>query len=216
MPTSPIRSLAKKTSPSTGSIAPFDGTIIKKDAVLSQKADLNDVLFVLADLRTVWVTANVSESDVAKLPKIKDGTFRLSATAYPGPRVLGAAAFRRRDRRPADPDRAGARPGRESPTACSSWGCSCGSTWTAPRPSGPHGTGRRRGRDRRPELRVRTRQECTARITPSLRGPWRSAAQTGDRVVIKAGLTEGEKVVSSGSFLLKSELILQNQTDEEE
>ena len=65
-------------------VAPFDGTIIKKNAVPSQKADLNDVLFVLADLRSVWVTANVPESDVAKLPKIKDGTFRLSATAYPG------------------------------------------------------------------------------------------------------------------------------------
>ncbi len=64
-------------------VAPFDGTIIKRDAVPSQRADPNDVLFILADLRSVWVTANVSESDVAKLPKIKDGTFRLTATAYP-------------------------------------------------------------------------------------------------------------------------------------
>ncbi len=67
-------------------VAPFDGTIIRKTAVAvrSQKADLNDVLFVLADLRTVWVTANVSEANVGKLPKLKDGTFRMSATAYPG------------------------------------------------------------------------------------------------------------------------------------
>ena len=50
-------------------VAPFDGTIIKKDAVPSQKADLNDVLFTLADLPTVWVTANVPESDFAKLPR---------------------------------------------------------------------------------------------------------------------------------------------------
>ena len=39
---------------------------------------------MLADLRTVWVTANVSEVNVAKLNKIKNGTFRMSATAYPG------------------------------------------------------------------------------------------------------------------------------------
>ncbi len=64
-------------------VAPFDGTIIKRSAVLSQKADSSDVLFTLADLRSVWVTANVSESDVAKLPKIKDGTIRFTATAYP-------------------------------------------------------------------------------------------------------------------------------------
>ncbi len=64
-------------------VAPFAGTIIKKAAVPSQKADFNDVLFTLADLGWVWVTANVSESDVAKLPKIKDGVFRLTATAYP-------------------------------------------------------------------------------------------------------------------------------------
>ena len=66
-------------------VAPFEGTIIKRSdvAVPSQKADLNDVLFTLADLRSVWVTANVSESDVAKLPRIKDGVFRLTATAYP-------------------------------------------------------------------------------------------------------------------------------------
>ena len=43
----------------------------------SQKADFNDVLFVVADLKTVWVTANVSESNIARLPKIKDGTIRL-------------------------------------------------------------------------------------------------------------------------------------------
>ncbi len=64
-------------------VAPFDGTVIKRSAVFSQKADSSDVLFTLADLRSVWVTANVSESDVAKLPKIKDGTIRFTATAYP-------------------------------------------------------------------------------------------------------------------------------------
>ena len=35
--------------------------------------------------------------------------------------------------------------------------------------------------------------------------------ETGDRVVIKAGLNEGDQVVSSGGFMLKSELILQNE-----
>ena len=61
---------------------PFDGTIIKKDAVPSQKADANDVLFTVADLNTVWVTANIAESDVASVPRIQGGAIRLTATAY--------------------------------------------------------------------------------------------------------------------------------------
>ncbi len=44
-------------------VAPFDGTIITKDAVPSQKAEMNDILFTLADLSNVWVMANVPESD---------------------------------------------------------------------------------------------------------------------------------------------------------
>ena len=39
--------------------ASFDGTITLRNAVFSQKADPNDILFVLADLRTVWVTAKI-------------------------------------------------------------------------------------------------------------------------------------------------------------
>ena len=61
---------------------PFDGTVIKKDAVASQKADANDVLFTVADLNTVWVTASIAESDLASVPRIQGGAIRLSATAY--------------------------------------------------------------------------------------------------------------------------------------
>ncbi|ODT98339.1 MAG: hypothetical protein ABS79_06075, partial [Planctomycetes bacterium SCN 63-9] len=64
--------------------APFDGTITSKFAVPSQKADPVDVLFTLADLRTIWVNANIPESDVARLPQIQGGTIRLTATSYPG------------------------------------------------------------------------------------------------------------------------------------
>ena len=39
--------------------------------------------------------------------------------------------------------------------------------------------------------------------------------QAGDRVVVKSGLKEGEKVVASDAYQLKAELILQNQTEED-
>ena len=93
-------------------VAPFDGTIIKKNAVPSQKADSNDVLFILADLRSVWVTANVSESDVANLPEIKGGTFRLTATAYPGREFAARLLSVGRSGRPADAHRSGPGAGR--------------------------------------------------------------------------------------------------------
>ena len=41
------------------------------------------------------------------------------------------------------------------------------------------------------------------------------AREAGDRVIVSKGLKEGETVVATGAYQLKSELILQNQTDEE-
>ncbi len=67
--------------------APIDGNVVKKFpfAARGQKADANDVVFVVADLSTVWVKADVGESDVAKLSRLQDGTFRFrAARAYPG------------------------------------------------------------------------------------------------------------------------------------
>jgi cobalt-zinc-cadmium efflux system membrane fusion protein len=41
------------------------------------------------------------------------------------------------------------------------------------------------------------------------------AREAGDRQVIASGLSRGETVVSRGAFFLKSELILQNETEED-
>lgn len=66
--------------------APINGNIVRKFAFAArgQKADANDVLFVVSDLDTVWVKAEVGESDVAKLSRLQNGTFRFrAARAYP-------------------------------------------------------------------------------------------------------------------------------------
>ena len=39
--------------------------------------------------------------------------------------------------------------------------------------------------------------------------------ESNDRQVVATGLSKGDVVVSKGAFMLKSELILQNETDEE-
>jgi len=195
-------------------VAPFDGTIIQKSAVHSKRADPTEVLFVLADLRSVWVTANVSESDLGKISKIKEGSFRLSATAYPdrefSARLLSVGAI-------VDPQ-----------------------TRTVPllaqtdNPDGRFWLGM--------FVRIHLDSSATERVltvpaaavveieserfvfTPARKGideqtftlrPVETGRAAGDRIVIKAGLKESDTVVSAGAFLLKSELILQNQVDEE-
>ena len=197
--------------------APFDGTIIRKTptAVRSQKAELNDVLFVLADLRTVWVTANVSEVNVAKLPKIKDGTFSLSAKAYPGrefsARLLSVGATVD-DRTRTVPVLAQAENVDDLFKLGMNVQIHLDSSST--------------------ESVLTVKDAAVVEIegqsyvfVPVNSGPSEHIfsprpVETGrtqsGRVVITAGLAQGEKVVSSGSFMLKSELVLRNQADEEE
>jgi membrane fusion protein, heavy metal efflux system len=195
-------------------VAPFDGTIIKKSAVPSQKADMNDVLFVLADLRSVWVTANVPESDVAKLPKMQDGTFRVTATSYPGrefqARLLsfGAAVDPQTRTVPLltqTENRDGLlKPGMFVRILLDS---SAGEeALTVPADS------------------VIERDTLKFVFVPAGKGaaprtftlkPVEVGRAIGYRLVIKAGLKTGDPVVASGAFFLKSELILQNEPDEE-
>jgi RND family efflux transporter MFP subunit len=194
--------------------APFDGTITKKDAVPSKRADLTDILFVLADLRSVWVTANVSESDIAKIPRIKDGTFHLSAAAYPdrefSAKLLSVGAM-------VDPQ-----------------------TRTVPllaQTENPDDLLKENMFVRivldntATELALTVPANAVVEIetekyvfTPAAKGPDNRSfnlrpvevgTQAGDRLLVKAGLNQGDEVVSSGAFMLKSELILQSQPDEE-
>ena len=45
--------------------------------------------------------------------------------------------------------------------------------------------------------------------------PIQVGREVGDRVTVKEGLKEGEPFVASGAYQLKSELILQNEPEEE-
>jgi RND family efflux transporter MFP subunit len=195
-------------------VAPFDGTIIKRDAVFSQRADLNDVLFVLADLRSVWVTANVSESDIAKVPKIKNATFRMTATAYPDRQLtahllsVGALVDPQTRTVPllAQTD---------NPDNLLKLGMFVriilDSSTTQDVLTVPSGAVVEIETEKYvfiPSGQTSDHQSFT--LKPVEVGP-----SSGDRIEIKSGLSPGEKVVSSGAFVLKGELILHNQADEE-
>jgi cobalt-zinc-cadmium efflux system membrane fusion protein len=69
-------------------VAPFDGTIVSTLTVISQRVEPTDALFVLADLSKVHAVANIDESRFAILPGLgAGGKVRLTAeVAYPGRR----------------------------------------------------------------------------------------------------------------------------------
>ncbi|AMV38862.1 Cobalt-zinc-cadmium resistance protein CzcB [Planctomyces sp. SH-PL62] len=195
-------------------VAPFDGTIITKSAVPSQRADPIDMLFVLADLSNVWVTANIPESDLAKIPTIKGGTVRLTATAFPDrifeAELLSVGAM-------LDP-----------------------TTRTVPllaRTENPDGLLRPGmftrilfdGPAAEPALTIPSAaiveiEGRTAVFQPG-GGPTEAPSfalrnidvgrRVGDRVVVASGLREGDAVVAKGAFVLKSELILENEPEED-
>jgi RND family efflux transporter MFP subunit len=197
-------------------VAPFEGTIINRSkwAVRSEKADPNDVLFTLADLRSVWVTANVSESDVAKLPKLKEGLFHFSATAYPDrdftARLLSVGAVVDPLTRTlpllaqTDNDEGllklgmFVRIGLDSSTS--------ESALTVPASAVVEIENAKY---------VFVPVEKGSQNRTFKRQPIEAGRQSGHRVVIKAGLVEGDLVVTTGAFMLKSELVLQNQSDED-
>jgi membrane fusion protein, heavy metal efflux system len=195
-------------------VAPFDGTIIKRDAVPSQRADPADVLFLLADLRSVWVSAKVSESDVAKLPKLKEGTFRLTATAYPNrefpARLLSVGAM-------VDPQTrtVSLLAQTENPDELLKLGMfvrimldnSSGEpVLTVPANAVV---------EIETEKYVFVPSGKEADHEKFILRPVEVGRPCGDRVEIKSGLRDGDKVVTSGAFMLKSELILQNEPSEE-
>jgi multidrug efflux pump subunit AcrA (membrane-fusion protein) len=72
--------------------APFDGTVLSKDVVLREQVRPDVMLFSIADLSTVWVTANVYEEHLPYLDSFKDQTITLRNDALPD-HVFSANVF---------------------------------------------------------------------------------------------------------------------------
>lgn len=191
--------------------APFDGQILRKNAVPSQKADMNDVLYVVADLRTVWVKADVSESDLHKLTRLKDGTIQFRATAYPDrefrARLISIGSVVDPQTRTVPILAEG-----ENPDALLKVGMfarilldssAAEELLTVPSAAVIEKDGVK-------FVFVPGDSPRTYTLRPVDVG-----RQAGGRTVIRAGLSAGDAVVASGAFFLKSELILQNEPEEE-
>jgi len=72
--------------------APFDGTVIDRDAVLSKHVDAECELVEIADLSTVWLRADIFEKDLGAVHGLQDRPVEFRTTGYPD-QVFSANVF---------------------------------------------------------------------------------------------------------------------------
>lgn len=63
--------------------APFDGTVISKDVVLLERVGPQQQILAIADLSTVWLTADIYETHLPLLAKLHDQRLRFRCAAWP-------------------------------------------------------------------------------------------------------------------------------------
>ncbi len=192
-------------------VAPFAGTITARSAVPSQRAEPTDVLFTLADLSTVRVTANVPESQVGLLRGVGKSTIKFTAAAYPGRTFEATVIYVGDEVDPATrtvamlaemPNPEGLlRPGMfvrillDTPQKVVAVTVPAGAVVEVEGKAGVF----RPGKDERGFV-----------FTPIAAG-----RESEGRRVVESGLKAGDQVVVKGAFMLKSELVLQNETEED-
>jgi len=186
--------------------APFAGEVIERNATVGEVVDPNKVLFTIADLSTVWLRADFPEQQASRL---KVGLpIELRVRAYPDAVFTGQVLYVGAMVDPA--------------------------TRTVMVRSEVANADRRL----RPEMfadvallleeqptltvsRMAIQQAGEHTITFVVRGPRRFERRevtigetSGDYVEIKTGLTEGEEVVTQGSYGLKSETLREQMPSE--
>lgn len=88
-----LRLLRGSAAGSTGSVstfavaAPFAGTVIEKKATLGELASPSEPMFTVADLSQVWILADLPEAALARV-RVGAGA-RVSVSAYPGETFAG-------------------------------------------------------------------------------------------------------------------------------
>jgi cobalt-zinc-cadmium efflux system membrane fusion protein len=192
-------------------VAPFDGTITARTVVPSQRAEPIDSLFVLADLSTVRVTADVPESRIGLLPRIGTPRVRITAEALKGKTFDASVIYVGKE---VDPTTRSVAllaempnvdelffPGMfvqinfDTPQKVDAVTVPAGAVIEIDGKAGVFRAGK--------EDRMYTFNPVVAGRTAE------------GRRVIESGLKEGDEVVVNGAFVLKSELVLQNEKEED-
>lgn len=71
--------------------APFAGTVIEKHAILGELAQPDKQIFIVADLSSLWIEANLFEKDLARVKVGAPAT--ISVAAYPGEVFKGKLTY---------------------------------------------------------------------------------------------------------------------------
>jgi membrane fusion protein, heavy metal efflux system len=199
-----IERLAAKTLPhaevaQVSLRAPFTGEVIERNASIGEVIDPNKMLFTVADLSTVWVRADFPEQEAGKL---KSGlAIQVRVSAYPDQVFQGAVTYvgavidpttrtitARAD--VANPDRR-LRPEMFADVTLMT---DEQSVLTVPRGAVQQVGNKLVTFVARDERRFEAREV-------------RIGEAANDYVQVKAGLVEGDEVVTQGSYALKSELL---------
>jgi multidrug efflux pump subunit AcrA (membrane-fusion protein) len=192
-------------------VAPFAGTITARSAVVSQRYEPTDPLFTLADLSTVRVTANIPESQVHYLTGVGKSTIKFTAVAVPKRTFEARIIYVGEEVDPstrtvatlaelANPEGL-LRPGMfvrillDTPDRVAAVTVPSGAVVEIEGKAGVF----------RPE-----KSDRTYTFVPIAAG-----RESDGRRVVESGLKAGDPVVVAGAFTLKSELVLQNETEEE-
>ena len=182
--------------------APFAGVVVQRDASRGEMAAPSDQLFTVADLSRVWIELDIFERDLSRVAGGQSAV--VTTTAYPGRSFPGRIVYigevldtttRTVDARVEVPNDDGMlKPGMFA-TARIQVGGGGGAVAVVPEEAVQELEGRQ-------VVFVPGDQPGEFRAQPVEIG---EQADSG-RVVVRSGLTSGDRIVTSGAFALRSEL----------
>ncbi len=186
--------------------APLSGRIVKKHVTRGEMVSASRTIFSVADLSRVWIWIDVFERDLAKV-HLQD-TAQVRVRAYPGRVFKGTVGYI------GDEVRRATRAVRARLDIGNSDGALKPGMFARVRLIDPHAADGKAARHKVLAVPASALQRdggeqvvfVKLAATRFSRRPVKIGVNSGDNVEVRSGLKAGESVVTSGAFLLKSEL----------